>query len=340
MKNIKSLCFVLSILLSLTACKKMWLGNEPANNPVENFESFWQGMNENYVGLSARPDIDWDSIYRVYRPRVTDATTNSELFSIFKNMMNGFKDEHFVLEGNNTNSGYFQYADTFNHQYLGFTVVRDYATASFKGNKTVQYAPMGKVGYINIQDFNGSNPQANYEIIDGILEEFKDQTGIIVDIRDNGGGNEAYAKIIASRFTDQSHIYEYDRFKNGKKRSDLSDFIGKSFASHSDKPFLKPVMLLTNQQNGSTAENFALMMRSLPHVKIVGDNTAGLIYTRPITRQLPNGWLYWCSVALLHDTNKKVLINGLEPDFRVTISSNDASQRKDRVLEKAIDLLK
>ncbi len=338
MKNFTLFCFILYCLLSLVSCKKFWLGNEPNDTPIDNFESFWQGMNENYVGFAARPDIDWDSIYRVYRPKVTNTTTNAALFQIFKDMMLPFRDEHFVLEGLST--GYFQFADTFSHHYLGLSVVNGYLTSPLKGNKNLQYAPIGKLGYININNFNGQNPQANYELIDAVLDEFKDQTGLILDIRDNGGGNDAYAQIIASRFTDQNRIFVHYRVKNGKKRTDLSDFTSNTLRPAGNKPFLKPVLLLTNRYVASAAEDFSLMMRVLPQVKTVGDNTAGLIYTHPITRQLPNGWLYWCSTALLHDAQKKVLTNGIEPDYRTAIWSADAAARKDKVLEKAIDLLK
>jgi carboxyl-terminal processing protease len=320
------------------ACKKMWLGEETPSTQIENFESFWRGMDENYVGFAARPDIDWDSIYRVYRPKVTNATSNAELFKIFKQMMLPFRDGHFLLKAQNLD--YYQFSDTFNHQFLGINAVGTYLTTPLKGNKTVKYAPIGKIGYIYISSFDGGNPASYFESIDAILEEFKDQTGLIMDIRDNGGGNENYAQIIAARFTDQSRIYDYNRFKKGKNRANLTDFEANTLVPKGNKPFLKPVMLLTNQQVGSSAENFALMMRSISTVKTVGDNTAGLIYTRPITRQLPNGWLYWCSVSLLHDANKKVLREGVLPDYRVNISSADAAAGKDKVLEKALELLK
>jgi carboxyl-terminal processing protease len=338
MKNSLYLLLIISLLFTQMACKKMWLGDEISNSQIENFDDFWRGMDENYVGFAARPDIDWDSIYRVYRPKVTNSTSNTELFTLFKQMMLPFRDEHFAIEALNT--GYYQFVDTFNHQFLGLNAVGTYLTTPFKGNKTVKYAPIGKVGYIYIADFDGRNPVSYYELIDAILDEFKDQTGVIMDIRDNGGGNEAYAKIIASRFTDQSRVYDYNRFKKGKNRADLTDFVENTLDPKGNKPFLKPVMLLTNQQVGSSAENFALMMRSNPTIKTVGDNTAGLIYTRPIARQLPNGWLYKCSVSLLHDAYKKILIEGIVPDYRVNISSADAAAGKDKVLEKALALLK
>jgi hypothetical protein len=337
MKNMKKLCFLLLFFLSQIGCKKTLLGDETPNTPIDNFDAFWQGMDENYVGFAARPALNWDSIYQVYRPKITTTTTNNDLFNYFKAMMLPFRDQHFVLRNPAT---YYQFSDTFNHQFLGLDAVRGYLTMPLKGNKIVQYAPIGNVGYVYISDFNGQNPASYYELIDTIVTTFKDQTGLIIDIRDNSGGSETYGKTIASRFTDQTRTYSYNRFKKGKKRDDLSDFQANSFASKGNTPFLKPVLLLTNRAVASSAEDFALMMRSIPSVKLVGDNTAGLIYTRPITRQLPNGWVYWCSVSLLHDGNKNVLTNGIEPDFRVSISTADSIARKDKVLEKAIDLLK
>lgn len=106
------------------------------------------------------------------------------------------------------------------------------------------------------------------------------------------------------------------------------------------KQFTKDVILLTNRFVASAGEGFAYMMHSLPHVRQVGDHPAGLVTRFPLDRELPNGWSYWCSVGLEYDADKKLIVEGSIPDFKVGISKHDSIVRRDMILEQAISLLK
>ena len=52
------------------ACEKLLLGEDPADEPVENFELFWKTLDEKYAFFDFK-EIDWDAVYNEYRPHET-----------------------------------------------------------------------------------------------------------------------------------------------------------------------------------------------------------------------------------------------------------------------------
>jgi len=50
-------------------------------NPVDKFEQVWQEMNEMYPHFDQH-GLDWDSFYKVYKPKISPTTTYEEFRSI------------------------------------------------------------------------------------------------------------------------------------------------------------------------------------------------------------------------------------------------------------------
>jgi len=66
-------------------------------NPVYNFEVFWNTFNENYAFFGKRK-IKWDQIYRDYRPKISEQTTDQELYNLLNEIIGKFKDGHITLD--------------------------------------------------------------------------------------------------------------------------------------------------------------------------------------------------------------------------------------------------
>jgi len=72
---------------------------EPAGNPhdpVSNFEYVWRSIDRTYGQFSVK-NVDWDLIHRMYRPQVTAATTDEELWDILVTMLGTLNDAHVCL---------------------------------------------------------------------------------------------------------------------------------------------------------------------------------------------------------------------------------------------------
>jgi len=80
-------------------------------------------------------------------------------------------------------------------------------------------------------------------------------------------------------------------------------------------------------------------MRVLPHATIVGDFTSGC-FADVRGDTLPNGWRYSVSYKLFVDQDGFCWEGiGVPPDLTVVNSRSDLAQKKDRVIEFAIDLV-
>jgi C-terminal processing protease CtpA/Prc len=100
------------------------------------------------------------------------------------------------------------------------------------------------------------------------------------------------------------------------------------------------VVVLTSRLTSSSAESFVMYMRELPSVTIVGDTTGGGTGS-PVFRELPNGWTYRLSTAYAETADKKVVdMKGIIPDVTVQTLVADSISGVDRIIEKALEILK
>jgi C-terminal processing protease CtpA/Prc len=120
----------------------------------------------------------------------------------------------------------------------------------------------------------------------------------------------------------------------------MTDYIPYYISPDGTKQYTKKVILITNSQSFSAAEEITLMLKSFPYVIHIGDETQGGSGTTPIGMELPNGWAFRVSSILLLDTKKRPIENGIRPDISVQISQQDINLNNDKILEKAIELAK
>jgi len=72
--------------------------NETAlKDPVYNFEVFWNTFNENYAFFQKR-NIHWDQVYKDYRPRINQKTTDKDLYKVLNEIITKFNDGHITLD--------------------------------------------------------------------------------------------------------------------------------------------------------------------------------------------------------------------------------------------------
>lgn len=70
---------------------------QKANDPEYNFEVLWETFNDHYAYFELRK-INWDSMYKVYRPKVTPQTTPVQLYKVMNEMLEAFNDGHIGLD--------------------------------------------------------------------------------------------------------------------------------------------------------------------------------------------------------------------------------------------------
>lgn len=320
----------------------MLLGNYQniKNTPLNNFEFFWKDFEEHYP-LFCLNKINWDSIYSVYHTSIISDSSDQNLFKAIQSCLFALKDGHSNMLSSPFNDSTYRSRQLQNFQknYLPFNNLYKYISHFTNVNQSIKYGILKKfnIGYIYIGSFQENIK--DYYFIDLCLRKFKHTKGLIIDIRENGGGNENYGKIIASRFTNQTVTYRYARLRNGQSIRDLTGFIPMKLYSAKRKIYAQPVVLLTSRRTFSAAEDFTLMMKSLPNVTQLGDTTFGGVGTNPIIRTLPNGWKYRISRNINYNQHKQPIINGIAPQIPVQISKEDGQRGIDTILEKAIEMI-
>jgi len=316
------------------SCEKAFIGEVPENTNINNFEIFWNDYDQHY-GRFVYKNVNWDSIYNVYRPIVNDDLTDHQFFNILERMISNLKDGHAILE-----SGFRVYGYSYNRSGINFNmynITHNYLIdTNFNGPFTYGLLD-GNIAYLYILDFKYDYD--TYLFIDDFLELYSDVNGIIIDVRSNGGGNEGSAKIIASRFIDKKHTYKYNYYRTGTDYNDVENYKA-TISPAGEFKYLDDIVVLQDQYTGSAGEDFILMMKVVPNATIIGDYSSGNAGGCPLTRELLNGWIYRIPTCLQTSVDGVPFEGiGIKPDIQVLFSAGDVLFGKDAILEKAIEML-
>jgi len=341
----RNILFVILLYL-LVGCEKIYFKDDPANTPANNFELFWKDFDRYYSQFGIR-NFNWDSVYTIVKPQ-SATMTESQLFSILSGVVVKLNDMHVNLY---TNHGSASWKGWGHGKYPSSKLINQYnylKSGSFQKSTVFGYCEFKNynIGYLSINTFSGTinggtnSTDDRYSLIDTILDQFKDKDGIVIDVRWNGGGNSWNAETVASRFADEKRLAGRHRSKNGPGKNDFSDWINWYIEPKGNYQYTKPVVVLTSRETASSAEDYVMYMQVLPNVTIIGDTTGGGTGS-PVFRELPNGWTYRLSTSYAETAhNKLVDSKGIVPDITVQTSVADSIAGVDRIIEKALEILK
>lgn len=337
MKTCRPTYFIFILLYLLyVGCSRIITNDPPENTPERNFEYLWQTYDRLYAAFGLKA-VDWDSVYAVYRPQITPQTTDQELFLVMRRMLATLQDGHVSLDTPTEHYSYTAWWDQYPSNYDRDILRTYYLGGAMNGtNSPITYRLLDEqIGYVYIDNFGGTNWGDRIEIALKRMEPIK---GLIVDVRNNGGGSEANAWDIAGRFTLQKRLYTHVQLRNEPNLLRFQLY----FEPKGNVKFTKPTVVLTNRRVFSAAESFVLMMRTLPHVAVVGDTTGGGSSGHPVLRELPNGWLFRVPTALRAAPNFEPYHegNGLAPDVWVSTPDDLLANGTDRIFETAVEILR
>lgn len=209
----------------------------------------------------------------------------------------------------------------------------------------------GNIGLLKIPSFQSNN--FNVQAFGQLFEQKIVPTdGLIIDIRDNTGGNSQVGQIIMMLLaTDtipqaswETPKYEAAYASWGKPwetETVASDSIVPFCISHpNDMPkYDKPIILLVNGSTFSAAEDFAVLFKNAKRGKIVGTPTGGST-GNPIFIDL--GWGYNGGICTRHEKladGTEFIGVGIIPDIIVE-ETESVINGKDNVIEDALKLFK
>lgn len=331
----RSILLPLLILVCGAGCVRE---DEYQNDLAGNFDALWQCMDRNYCFFDYKKEVyglDWDSVYAVYRPRINNQMTQQQFFEVCCDMLGELRDGHVNLYssgdvGRNW-SWREDYPANFNdsvHQlYLG----TDYKIASGLKYRILE----DNIAYVYYESFNSAIGDGN---ITAMMTELKTCNGMILDVRNNSGGNLTYATKLSGYFTNEKRLAGYIAHKNGPGHSDFSTPEPEYIEPANGLRWQKPVVVLTNRSCYSSTNTFVRNMKVCPQVTIMGDRTGGGS-GMPFTSEMPNSWLVRFSACPMYDADMQQIEFGIEPDIPVSMNLEDLKKNKDTLIEAARSFL-
>ena len=330
----KLLTYLLPALL-LTGCVEE---DQFSNSPMGNYDALWSIIDERYCFFEqARQQhgLDWDDVYHKYKPQVQAAESNAELFDIYGNMLRELKDGHVNLTSDYGTTYYWDWS--LNHP-LNFSdsLQRNYLGNDFRLTNGIKYTTLpSNIGYIYVGSFEGSISSDNVSLM---LLRLAESKGIIIDIRNNGGGMLTSAEELAAHFVSGKTHCGYIQHKTGKGHNDFSS-PEKLYIEPKGVIWKKPVVVLTNRAVYSSANHFVMLVKPLPQVVVIGDKTGGGSGL-PLNSTLPNGWTVRFSACPILDIEGKHTEFGITPHEEVQITSADWNNGRDTMIESARGIIK
>lgn len=327
----KKILFIL-LMPFIVACENALFEEDMASDdPSVNFEYLWNQIDDKYAYFDVK-NIDWNASRTKYSSRINPDMSDEALFELMGEMLTELRDGHTNLISHfNTSTFGVEQQGPDNFEWR--TIIDHYLPSDYytSGPFEHDFIENNQIGYIRFQAFSG---YVQDKYLDFVLERYKNTRGLILDIRENPGGDGEDIFELLERFIDQKTLIYYSRIKSGKGRNDFSSPTAVYIEPHDGIRFTRPVMLLTDRGSYSASSFTSLAAKAIPNITQIGDTTGGGL-GMPNGGQLPNGWRYRFSISQALTLNMDPSYeNGVPPDILSFFDQNDLT--KDEVIERAI----
>jgi len=326
---------VFAISFFLVSCEEHLISQDPKSDNLSNFDFLWEDVKNRYSFFELK-DIGWEEVREKYRPLVKEQMSRQDLFDLMADMLYELKDGHVNLTSEFDRSRNWDWYLGHPANFNSAIVERNYLGRDFRLTGPLRNQVVDSVLYIYYPSFSNTIAEGHLEIV---MQRAAPLKGVIIDVRNNGGGNLGNARKLASCFTEQEVPYAKERRKTGPGPDDFSEWQTLSFPSREGRRFQGKVIVLTNRACYSATSFFTQMMKTLPNVTVLGDQTGGG-GGAPSSGELPNGWQYRLSVTQTVDLQGEQIEPGVGVDIPVQMRDIDIQRNRDTLIEAALRLLR
>ena len=326
---------ILSVLMFTSCVDEVQIENTPEGN----LEALWKIIDEHYCFLDYKAEtigLNWDEVYARYRGKLNKNMTSPQLQEVLCNMLSELQDGHVNLYTASDVGRYWawkeDYPSNLNDEIRDSYLGNDYKIAAGLCYRILD----DNVGYVVYSSFSSGIGEGN---IAEVLYPLRTCSGLIIDVRSNGGGQLDYAQRLASHFTNERILVGYRSYKTGPGHSDFSELSPEYLEPSTTIRWQKPVIVLTNRGCYSATNTFVRDMLCCPNVRTLGDRTGGG-GGMPFTSELPNGWLVRFSACPQYDKEKQHIEFGIAPSISCWMEDEDVAKGKDTLIETARKLLR
>lgn len=207
------------------------------------------------------------------------------------------------------------------------TIVRDTITID-----TVTYeAKENNIAYIAIHQFNDRTSQEFSAAIDQVLET--KAKGLIIDLRFNGGGYLSSSIDVLSEVIEGRKEVVAIETRNPAENTSL-------MVDGTSRVGQIPLVVLVNEGSASASEIVAGAIQDYKRGIVIGVKTFGKGSVQEVVDTFSDGSSLRITIAKwLTPNGRSIEENGIEPDRKVEITTEDITADRDPQLDAAIDYL-
>lgn len=337
MKSVRNIFAAVALAVPLAAglgaCHSI---EEWDNDYYGNFDALWTVVDEHYCFFEQK-DVDWQAVGQQYRAQIKPDMKAGEFFDLCSDMLAELRDGHVNLMSWFDVSYYRKWWSDY-PQNFDWRVIQDYYLDfdyASGGGFSYKLLADGKAGYCRYSTFSAAVSDA---FVDNMMLSMRDANGLILDLRDNGGGDLTNVDRLVSHFITERTLGGYICHKTGPGHNDFSEPYPIYYDPAEGVRWLKPVIVLTNRSTFSAANNCVQALRQLPQVILVGDTTGGGSGT-PFSSDIPCGWAVRFSACPLYDAEMNLTEGGIEPDVHIDNDPELVAKGIDTILLTSIAAL-
>jgi C-terminal processing protease CtpA/Prc len=148
-----------------------------------------------------------------------------------------------------------------------------------KGSKNVIYTSLNTFTLKESFDYNYST-RPTRPVIKNLFDNIRksNMDALIIDLRNNRGGNMEDISYLAGQFTSKPVLFGYARYKSGTGRLDYTPQLPMTITPQAGATdFKKPIVILTDIYSSALCETVINAIKALPEtsVTIIGERTYG-----------------------------------------------------------------
>lgn len=200
------------------------------------------------------------------------------------------------------------------------------------------------IGYLALNSFESNDVRTLFA---AVYPQLSQTRALIIDIRENGGGNGNLGYEVLSYLTAQSFYTSrwmtrnyHPTFRAWQRAPRWYSEPVESVAPHSSSPYTRPVVVLTSARTFSAAEDFVVAFDEMKRGKIIGEPTGGST-GQPLAFDLPGGGTARiCTKRDTYADGQEFVGVGVSPQVLIHPTVRDVRNGQDTVLRRALEELK
>lgn len=328
--------------------------NESIRDPLLNFWVLWHAFKENYAFFE-REQVDWNRVATQFRQGLSVSTTEQELMQRFLKMLTLLNDGHVMITDDPARKQWIRTRepDELLRRFIAETGITDqtesraefariadrYVMEEVLKGKAQQAADnafiwgwLGEgIGYLDVTTMMPRMNQVDEAMV-RVLNDLGRARVLVVDARFNRGGKDSVALRIAGHLSAQRHLAFTKKAVSSDGHTEPEPIYVEPVGS---TPFRGPILFLQSEKTASAGEIFALAMKVMPNVTLLGTHTHGAL-SDALEKRLPNGWAVRLSNEIyLAEDGEIYEGRGIPPELAIDTRGVETLQQR---LQLDIDL--